>query len=116
MNEEKYVIHCLKIWAKNFLIQSKSENVISDKYQRRHYKQKEQNTSMAVNCVESCDSDDDYTPPKQNIDETIIYLVHLLTITHRKPTHIAFYARNLVTSLSTLHSMHHFLHFFTMKL
>lgn len=68
VKEEKYVIHCLEILDKNFLIQSKSENVISDKCQRRHYKQKEQNTSKAVNCMESCDSDDDYTPPNQNID------------------------------------------------
>lgn len=56
----------------------------------------------------------------QNLEETIIYLVHLLLDyqyhQHQKPTHIAFYARNLITSLSTYHPKQDYLHFFTTKL
>lgn len=49
--------------ARNFLVEPKSGDVICDKCRKRHYRQKEQNTSKTVNCTESCGSDDDYTPP-----------------------------------------------------
>lgn len=62
--ERRRVCHSLsRFLAKNFLVEPKSEDVICDKCRRRHYRQKEQNTSKTVNCTEFCESDDDYTPP-----------------------------------------------------
>lgn len=74
--ERRRVCHSLsRVLANTFLVGPKSGDVICDKCRRRHYRQKEQNTSKIVNFTESCELDYDYTPPtsKPRRDNNILY-------------------------------------------
>lgn len=119
-DESRRVCHSLsRFLPKNFLVKPKPGDVICDKCQRRHYREKEQNTHQAVNCTESCKWND-YTPqtskPKRDNNISSPSCVRLSISSTSKTHSIAFYARNLILSLSKFNLKQDFLHFFTKKL
>lgn len=111
---------CIHILCKKSISLMKvDEYVICDKCQIRHYREKEQNTPQAVNCTESCKWNDYTTQtskPKRDNNISSPSCVRLSISSTSKTHSIAFYARNLILSLSKFNLKQDFLHFFTKKL